>query len=141
MQVNIKLNGIMRARQDEAARLSEPLNAAIKKAEGRARARCIDPASIVKSLESVEKNLNIPKKYLRGVKVTVCPYAQNFPHAYLIYAHTPPKATWFRAEYRSSGWVVTEIYRGECARANREYSIELTDAAKTAVIDRISRNR
>lgn len=118
-------------------RIAEPLSAAIRKAEGRATARRLTARDVVDALESITETLNIPAKHMRGIKATVCPAAQDFPRAYKY----TPDATTFCAEYKSTGWVVTDISRAACPRASQEYFIELTEDAKAAILDRISRNR
>ena len=118
-------------------RIAEPLSAAIREAEGRATERCLTARAVVLAIESITENLKIPASRMRGIKATVCPAAQDFPRAYKY----TPKATTFCIEYKSTGWVVTDISRTACPRASQEYYIELTEDAKAAIIDRIIRNR
>lgn len=118
-------------------RIAEPLSAAIREAEGRATERCLTARAVVLAIESITENLKIPASRMRGIKATVCPAAQDFPRAYKY----TPEATTFCAEYKSAGWVITDIARTACPRASQEYYIELTEDAKAAILDRISRNR
>ena len=127
----------VRAAEDNLARIAEPLSAAIREAEGRATERCLTARAVVLAIESITENLKIPASRMRGIKATVCPAAQDFPRAYKY----TPKATTFCIEYKSAGWVVTDISRTACPRASQEYYIELTEDAKAAIIDRIIRNR
>lgn len=127
----------VRAAEKDLNNMVEPLSAAIREAEGRATARCLTARDVMFALESITKNLNIGKTLMRGIKATVCPAAQDFPRAYKY----TPEATTFCAEYKPGGWVVTGIERTKCPRASQEYYIELTENAKTAILDRISRNR
>lgn len=127
----------IRAAERDLNNMVEPLSAAIREAEGRATARCLTARDVLFALESITENLNIPAKHMRGIKATVCPAAQDFPRAYKY----TPDATTFCAEYKSAGWVITDIARTVCPRASQEYHIELTEDAKAAILDRISRNR
>lgn len=123
--------------EDEFNRCSATLTEAIRAAEGRASARCLDAMDTARALKAVEDNLRIPAKYMRGIKVVICPEARDFPSAY----RYTPEATVFCAEYKSAGWVITEIYRDVCPRKNKEFRVELTEDAKAAVIDRLYWNR
>lgn len=126
-----ELTAIRDTKCEAASKLLAVLSDAIKEAEGRASARCITATDIIDELTAVERGLRIPKKSTVGVSVVVDANAQDFPNAYKY----TPTSTWFRAEYTSTGWKVTDIYRGETARYNAKYRIKLTDEAKTRIIE------
>ena len=86
------------------------LTDAIDAAEGRSTERTITAYDVIESLRSVENSLNIPKKHLEGVSVTIDVNAQRFPKAY----RYTPESTIFSATWRKGSWRVTDIYRGEC---------------------------
>ena len=112
----------------------ELIHEAIKNAEGRSRVRTIEPADIHEALTEIENALSIPKKYMKGVKCKVDANAQHFPSAYK-YA---PESTWFEAEYRSSGWFVTNIYRYKTAAPSERIHVYHTEESKAAVVKRLT---
>lgn len=112
----------------------KPLTDAIKAAEGRATARTISASRILDILEGIEYRLHISKKALEGVTVHVDDHAQKFPNSYKYV----PESTHFIAVYKAGTWRVTDIHRGTCTTC--ESTVDLTDAAKAAIIDRFSRN-
>lgn len=104
--------------------------AAIKEAEGRASARTINEYYVIDGLRRVENALEIPKKHMKGIKVVIDPHAQSFPNAY----RYTPGSTQFSAEYNGKEWVLTGVWRGACGGCTQEFSVNLTEEAKAAII-------
>lgn len=124
---------LIEARQafEEAA---QPLTKVIKQAEGKSRERTIDASDICKGITEVEKQLQgITKKAMKGVKFGYDTNAQSFPKAYKYI----PMSTIFTAEFDGKEWRITDIYRGECGKGKCD--ISLTDEAKKAILEKISR--
>ena len=109
------------------------LNTAITEAEGRATARTIIVKDIIDEIAFVEKTLGLPKKLLEGVCVYIDSNAQDFPKAYT----WMPESTKFHAEFRSGSWRITKIYRGPCSRYGCGHQLNLTDAARDALIGKM----
>lgn len=112
------------------ATTSRALFDAIRAAEGRATARTITPEEVVSALDIVERKLDLPKKHLDGVTVDIDYHAQDFPRAYKY----TPESTHFCAVYKRGSWRVIDIYRATTRRASQAYKVDLTDAAKEAII-------
>lgn len=106
------------------------LSDAIKAAEGRAKERTADAVGILSAIGEIEKRLNITKKSLDGVKITVDINAQDFPRAYKY----TPNSTIFEAVFRGGKWRITDIYRSRTHAAGRGTVVQLTEAAKAAII-------
>ena len=121
---------------EKAAALVEKVNARaaamLAAVQSRATARTIAPADMVNALAAVEKRLGISKKALEGCRVDIDVNAQTFPRAYKYTA----ESTQFGAVYMHGGWRVTYVGRNKCNGPSRRYVVDLTDAAKTAIIDR-----
>lgn len=121
---------------EKATALVEKVNARaaamLAAVQSRATARTITPADMVNTLDAVEKRLGISKKALEGCRVDVDVNAQTFPRAYKYTA----ESTQFSAVYMHGGWRVTYISRDKCKNPSRRYVVDLTDAAKAAIIDR-----
>lgn len=109
------------------------LKAAIEEAEGRSRERRITPRDVVQWVETIDCELDISKASMKGVTARVVDGAQHFPSAYKY----TPEATAFWMEHNGRSWSVTRIERVPC---NFQHKVELslTDAAKAAVISRVS---
>ena len=110
-----------------------PIMDAITAAEGRATARTIKSAEILEALEAIESKLDISKKAMEGIAATVDINAQTFPNAYKYI----PESTHFKARYTRGHWILTDIYRARTSAPGSRYQIELTEAAKAAVIERM----
>lgn len=121
---------------EKAAETVEKVNARaaamLAAVQSRATARTITPAGMVNALAAVEKRLGISKKALEGCRVDVDINAQTFPRAYKYTA----ESTHFSAVYMRGGWRVTYVGRNKCKGPSRRYVVDLTDAAKAAIIDR-----
>ena len=112
-------------------KLQEALNAV----QWRSRERTITTTDIICSVKDVEDTLGIPKKAMIGVKVVSDQCCQNFPNAY---KHTP-YSTQYGMERTSSGWFLIWVERRPTKRAGNQYNLELTEAAKSALVDRFTK--
>lgn len=110
------------------------LNDTIREIEGKATVRTLNAIEICKGIAEVEKQLQgITKKAMKGVRFGYDVNAQRFPKAYK-YA---PMSTIFIAEFDGKEWRIISIYRGKCDSV--KCNISMTDEAKKAVIENISR--
>ena len=113
----------------------ERINKIFDEVQARASVRTCSYFDVTYAIKELEKKFNIPKKYLKGVKVFCSPHAQNFPSAYKGY----PESTYFRLEHNGTGWKVTRIARYEMYHnGEKHYSVTLTDEAKTAILRKYS---
>ena len=113
----------------------DKLQAALNEVQGKSRERTITVDDIIYSVKDVEETLGIPKKYLTGIKVASDQCCQNFPNAYKY----TPYSTQFGMERTSSGWFLTWVERKPTKRAGNYYNLELTEAAKSALVDRFTK--
>lgn len=115
---------------------TEKLAEAIASAEVRCSARTISAKDIQNAAAHIEKKLAniLAKKDWPGIKYTIDLNAQVFRGYRGI-----PESTKFTLERFSSGWFVTDIYRGrtECSRKNEA---RLTESQKIAMVDYIQTN-
>lgn len=109
------------------------LEKAIDEAQSKARARTITTSTVINTLAKVQKQLNIPKKSMKGISISVDYYAQKFPSAY----KGIPESTQFKAEYDGRHWRITNVYRAKC-RYSGEVIINHTEESKKAIINRFS---
>lgn len=112
-------------------KLQEALNAV----QWKSKERTITTTDIICSVKDVEDTLGIPKKYMTGIKVASDQCCQNFPNSY----RYTPYSTQYGMERTSSGWFLTWVERRPTKRAGNQYNLELTEAAKSALVDRFSR--
>ena len=112
-------------------KLQEALNAV----QWRSRERTITTTDIICSVKDVEETLGIPKKYMTGIKVVSDQCCQNFPNRYKY----TPYSTQYGMERTSSGWFLTWVERRPTKRAGNQYNLELTEAAKSALVDRFTK--
>lgn len=110
------------------------LEAMFKQANGRCKERILTYNNVKRSLEEIEKYLEICKKDMIGIVITVDPNAQDFPSAYKYI----PYSIYYRAERKKSGWDITPLGKYKTARANHMANIHLTDGAKKAIIEKKS---
>ena len=89
---------------DNYHKIKSKVNDVIKNVEGRASARTITADDVFTAINYLEEKLNIPKKYMIGIKAAIDVNAQHFPSAYKY----DPMSTIFEVERKSSGWVLTE---------------------------------
>lgn len=108
------------------------LTEAIEEAQKRCTARTIDAYTVCHSLAEIEQRLDLPKRALEGISVTVDAKAQDFPKAYKY----TPESTVFSAVYKSGSWKITEVTREKTARLFQGTRVTLTDEAKAEVIAR-----
>ena len=112
----------------------EPINAAIKLAEGKATVRTIDADDLIQALVSIENRFSISKRAMEGVEVQCDLHAQNFPNAY----RYEPMSTWFKAEFHAGHWNITNIYRDRTARETVGVRVKHTEASTSALIERMT---
>ena len=113
----------------------DKLQAALNEVQGKSRERTITVDDIIYSVKDVEDNLKIAKKAMIGVKVESDQCCQNFPNAY---KHTP-YSTQYGMERTTGGWFLTWVERRPTKRAGNQYNLELTEAAKMALVDRFTK--
>lgn len=111
---------------------SVALTEALEEAQKRCTARTIDAKTVCRSLKEVEQRLDLPKRALEGISVTVDANAQDFPKAYKY----TPESTVFSAVYKSGSWKITEVTRAKTARLSQGTRVTLTEEAKADVIAR-----
>lgn len=117
-------------------RISEENTAAIRdaiaQAEGRAKARTINPVDVFDAVAEISEHYNLPKKYMVGLRFSVDPNARHFPNAYKY----TPESTQFCVEYCSSGWFLTGIAREACKAPSLRFALvgTLTDEQRAAII-------
>ena len=124
-----KAINIDKALRHPTPEIMQTITAEIEAAEGRAYERTLTAREIIDSLTRLERRLNIPRKYMVGIKVKIDVNAQKFPSAYKY----TPMSTVFFAEYRKSGWFLTSVQRRSCG--SKEYQITLTPEAENAILD------
>ena len=113
----------------------DKIQKALDAVQGRCKERTITVDDIIYSVKDVEDNLKIAKKAMIGVKVESDQCCQNFPNAY---KHTP-YSTQYGMERTTGGWFLTWVERRPTKRAGNQYNLELTEAAKMALVDRFTK--
>ena len=111
------------------------LQAALNETQGKSRERTITVDDIIYSVKDVDETLGIPKKYLTGIKVASDQCCQNFANSY----RYTPYSTQYGMERTASGWFLTWVERKPTKRAGNYYNLELTEAAKMALVDRFTK--
>lgn len=114
---------------------AERIKAELEAVQGRCKVRTIDFNDIQQALESVEKKIGIPKRWLDGCIVSIDINAQDFPLSYRYI----PESTIFKAENKKGSWYITDISRSNCRRANDMVYVVLTDDAKREILYRFSK--
>ena len=122
------------AREDRERELA-PLTEAIKSAEGRATARTITAQQVIDELAGITAGLGIAKKTLVGAEISMDLNAQAFPRSYKWTA----QSTILRAEYKTAGWTVTDVRRGDTRKPANRVDLTLPAAAEQAILDRARR--
>jgi len=123
------------AAEAELKAKAAPLQAAIDEAQRGCSVRLLTVDALLGAIEEIEKKLSISKKSLEGVALKgVDVHAQAFPAAYT--RRGRPESTHFDALYRGS-WRITRIYRHRCDKDGGRAI--LTEAAKTALLERVAR--
>lgn len=110
------------------------INETIKAAEGRATVRTIDFKDIMSAISDIEKRLGIQKKILDGITAEIDYHAQDFPHAYKY----RPESTHVALIHKSGSWQLVDVYRDTTRRRGHSINLDLTEAAKNAIIRRMS---
>lgn len=110
----------------------EKITAAIDENQKRTTARNITTDDVFRAINMIEYTLNIKKKDLDGIKASCDIHAQNFPNAYKYRA----ESTQFTIENRRGTWYLTDIMRYYTRRDGHTYKLQLTEAAKRAIIER-----
>ena len=113
----------------------DKMQKALDAIQWRCKERTITVDDIIYSVKDVEDNLKIAKKAMIGIKVVSDQCCQNFPNAY---KHTP-YSTQYGMERTSSGWFLIWVERRPTIRAGNQYNLELTEAAKSALVDRFTK--
>ena len=107
---------------------AEKINEMIAKEEGKARSRTIIAADIFRTIDTIEKRLDIPKKYLVGIVARLDLNAQDFPKAYKY----TPYSTHATIERRPAGWYLVYVWRDICK--DKRIILELPEEAKQKII-------
>ena len=118
------------------------INAALKQANGKARVRTIDDYYevnlIIGRIEIELRAAGITtKKLMENVRFCF-DQMQHFPNRY----RGRPEATYIICHYHNGFWRLDRAGRDYCnstRKANRGYTITLTDAAKQAVVEKVER--
>lgn len=119
------VTGRVAVKEANRQRIDDMLN----KAQQRARARCVSAQEVFSMTAEIEMRLDIPKKYMTGIKATCNYHATRFPKAY----GGDPEATEFKVVRTSQGWSLIEAYRAPCDDIRRVY-LDLTEESKAAII-------
>lgn len=95
--------------------------------------RTISFQAILSCCNKVEERIGLPKKYLKGVRISVDPYAQTFPNAYKY----TPESTQFDAVHTGKEWKLIKLYRSATRGPKLEFIVVLTEEAKKEVLLRL----
>ena len=107
------------------------LNGELRTIQKGARVRTITAEKMLSALACLERNLDVPRRYLAGLRVRIDCNAQNYAKAY----NGIPYSTQFEAEYRN-GWKITAIERCEARRNGKGHRVEIiaiSDEAKEKI--------
>ena len=114
------------------------LNGELKTVQKGARVRTITAEKILSYLACLERDLNIPRRCLNGLKVRIDCNAQNYANAY----NGTPFSTQFEAEYRN-GWKITSIKRCEAKRNGKKHRYDIlaiSDEAREKIVENAIKN-
>lgn len=109
----------------------EKLAAELEKLQHRCTARTLTVRGIESILSETERKLGVSKKALTGTVLTYSG-AQTFPRAYKY----QPESTHFTAEFNGRYWVILEICRDDCPNHHHDTTLQLSDGAKEALLER-----
>ncbi|MBO7043556.1 hypothetical protein J6W34_03305 [bacterium] len=110
----------------------------LNKVQKKCSTRTITLEEISKTLNDYTESLSISKKSLIGTEIVDCDLnAQNFPNAYRF----TPESTHFSAIYKSTGWVITDIWRSRTNAPTKKLIAKLSETAKESLIARFECNR
>lgn len=108
----------------------------LEQIQKRCSVRTITTEEIENVLNEYFSRLKISKKSMIGSVVYDCDLnARYFASSYKY----TPESTHFSAEYKSNGWVVTSVWRGQTNRYSSKLCVKLSEQAKQAIIDRYSK--
>lgn len=113
---------------------ADALQAEIDTVQKRVRTRTITVTDIIKKCDEVSRRLDISRKALEGVAFYADINAQSFPGAY----NGIPESTHFQAAFMGGKWRLIKVYRYPVSAPTMGTKIQLTDAAKIAVLARIT---
>lgn len=113
---------------------ADRIRAELDELQKRCSARTIYFVNIADDCKTVERKLDLPKKYLKGVTIQVDHNAQDFPSAYKY----TPESTHFTAVHTGKEWKLTDLRRDTTLRASKAFRVFLTEEAKAAILDRMS---
>lgn len=102
----------------------------LKDVQKSSETRTISYADIVCSLKAFEEQLNITKKAMEGVEVTVNIHNAKFAQSYKYI----PSGTIFKAIFKGNKWRLWCIYRGACNGGDKMFTVKLTEDAKACII-------
>jgi len=110
----------------------------IDTAEKRTRVRKSSAEDILEILNEkmIDYNLSfLPKKALKGMKVTIQQYCCRFPSLY----HGTPESTVVELSHNGKNWVLESVYRDSCNKSERNQFLItfFPDEAKMLLIDRM----
>lgn len=103
----------------------------LDKIQKRTTARNIYFSDLLSIINDVDKNLGIAKNKMIGISVDADYNAQDFPNAYKYI----PESTHVIIERMKSGWALMSVNRSRCRTPKKRYIVNLTDDAKTAIIE------
>lgn len=110
----------------------DKINAAIADIQKRARMRTIDAKDVFTACKDVSDRLDITKKAMHNVCFKADMNAQSFPAAY----KGIPESTIIFCKYSHGYWYLMDVFRDYCRRPTKAYAVQLTEDAKTAIIER-----
>ena len=130
------IEGCKRAYDDSKKAFAEIVSKAdemLEEIQKKCRVRTINMMGICKALTEINEKLNIQKKAMEDITVSVDINSQAFPKAYKYI----PESTYFDATYKKGQWIITDVYRDICKPNNS--TMHLTEEAKQAVLDRLTK--
>lgn len=105
----------------------------LEEVQKRCSCRTITVEEVQNKLNEYFNELGISKKNMIGTIIKDCDLnAQSFPSAYKY----TPESTHISAEYKSKGWVITDIWRGKTNAPSKVIISELSTTAKEALIEK-----
>ena len=134
MSVNDREKERCEFQQNEAHKafkdITADLTQILDEVQHRFSARIITARDICWALARIDGKLDITKKAMDGVTVSVDLNAQDFPNKY----KGTPYSTIFEARYKSGSWRITDIYRAETRGRSKVSTVNLTEEAKAAIL-------
>lgn len=109
----------------------------IKAAQGKARERVLSLVMVLDELEAIERGLDVPKKYLEGVSVSVDLFAADLPRAYKYTAYSSQ----FKAVYKGGAWRLESVSREPLCRASKRRFVWFPTETANVILDRYMNGR